>query len=192
MRKWIVVVLAGVISLGGSVAADTTSVADGDDTPGALDISEAGHGHRRMFVPQGTQRLLKHTVRTHEEWGRRVLRGPSRIEIEFYLGDGGRPQRNLFIDVDRHGFLYAKMIVIGRKRGGTVLGYARVWRPDPHTVKVEFPKRLLWDGELSSYRWRVRTEFVDPASEECPGMVTDVYVSCVDQAPDSRLILHQL
>lgn len=166
--------------LASAATASAALVTDPDDSPGGLDVSAVRQGYHEII---GTgQRLIRHRIETLEGWDiATFLEGNTYAEIDFDL-DGGGLDRRLTIDAS-DGSMYA--VMYGSKPH-LLLGYARVWKPDPKRVVVEFPRRLF-DAQSDGYRWRVRTVFHDDSYPDC-ATVDDMVFLCADHAPDTGWI----
>lgn len=137
-----------------SAVADTKVVEDADDTQGVFDIASVSHGH--------TERLLLHTMTMYEAWENAVLADDSTyVTFTFYYGRGNF--KFITVDVAPDGSLFAEIV---RWDGETVVGYAKVWRPDDRTLQIEFPKRALQRG-LNRYSWDAHAVYRGPAGSEC-------------------------
>lgn len=148
-------------------AADVTTVLDGDDSPGRLDIAAAQAGH---YTTAGGARWLRHRVVTYERWSNAVLDHSEenrRVSFFFKRGPGIDDFYQVWVRAGADGQLVGKMRR-GQEPHITTIGWVRVWRPDRHSVTIAFPKRYL-GRNLTSYRWSVGTSYEDESSSRCAG-----------------------
>ena len=168
-RTWVAILVVGLLipfGLPETAAANSKVVEDADDIDGALDILSVGHGHH--------EGRLMHRMTMHESWDNSILSNDGSIYFTFYFLHGNHKAIN--IDVSADGTLYAEII---RWDGETVLGYAKVWRPDERTVQIEFPKRAL-KRRLARYTWNANTVSKGPPGSSCDG---EEFL-CGDSVPD--------
>jgi hypothetical protein len=180
--------------------ADTNETTDADDTPSPFDIKVATHGHRRL---ENGQRLIAHQMEMWEPWDSDLLKEAEVSQIVFSYDTNGRNtssdpanrdlcgfgfERILDIRIEEDGSLYAEM----RNKKGRLAGYAKVWRPDDRSVRVEFKKRLL-KRSLTRYRWCASTSFSDEdrSLDQC-GRSEDQSTICHDRVPEDRTVSHRI
>ena len=163
---------------GGVAFADRQKVRDEDDSPGALDIRSVAHKH-------GERRLLVHNLSTYEEWSSSTLEVGS--QISWYFRYGGKLRRTGITRAAEDGTLYTEILKGSTNR---ILGFAKTWRPDAESVRIELPRRLLGRG-VSQYRWYVTTVFHQDDHPDC-GLDGSAVVECFDRAPDRGWILHDI
>lgn len=181
MRKNMLVVLLVLGLLQGTAFADTTTRTDGDDANGLLDLQSGTHTHLRRA---DSQRLLVHELRTHEAWREREW-GDSYVRVLFSTDDDPTWERQLYV-ARTGGNFYAEMT----SRRGKIVGYAKVFRPNRRTLRMEFPKALLPTG-TDSYKWFATSVFSEPSHPDC-GTQGDVAVLCFDRLPNRGRITHHL
>ena len=140
--------------------ANVERIADGNDTPGPLDIAVAVQGH----AADGS---ILAKVRMWAPFASSTLRGRNLVSFAFYRE--GYPLRWLY--VSKRG---TRLIGEMHREDGSVLGVAAVSRPDRRTVAVVVPTVLL--GGPSGYEWAVFT-----AVHAAGGCST----TCIDAAPSS-------
>lgn len=176
----LLVLLAVTATLFTGVAnADFKRRTDGDDSSGMLDLRSASHAHRSG--------LLVHSVETYEPWENEIL-VDGLTRFNFLFSYRGSPRRQLVVEVaDDQQSLFAEM---SDWRTGKIVGYAKVWRPDERSLRVEFPKRLL-SRKLAKYRWSVSSGYHQSGPPPC-GDAEGVSTACTDHVPDSGMILHDL
>ncbi len=179
-KKLSVILLMTVVAVP-SAWGDEASRRDRDEAGSQmkLDVARISHGHRR----RERSRLLLHVVRFQDDVESR----------DFYGGFGGL---QLFFDVDADKayerslrfFLNpdGSVTPVMQKPGPRVVGFANWWRPDPRTVKIEFPRSLL-GNRVRNYRWRVGTAQNEPCEPDDPdGLQAD---GCFD---GTRSLTHDL
>lgn len=178
-RRLSVLATAVVLAALAPAAADTGARNDRNDSPGLLDMKRVIHRH-------AGDGILVHRFRTFDAWDWSIFEEGSRVYFSFFVEAGSTEDRTLQVTASSDGTPYAEMTDAD---GGT-LGYARVWKPSPRSLQVEFPKRLL-GKKVSEYRWKVRTIFHQTDHPDC-GTSGDVRVLCNDRAPNKRKIRHRL
>lgn len=164
---------------------------DADDVEGPLDVVEVRQNHQK--VPPRTIRLR---LTTYETWESQVLERSSSNERRFvsfeFDTDGdtsGDAQRRVVIRyVD--GQLEAGMYADGTSGDplGPPMASVGVRRPDEHSVKVWFPRRLLGKG-IRTYSWRTTTSFEAENDPTCPkpeGPYDGGHGTCADFTPFER------
>ena len=158
----------------GSAAAHTTTVLDGDDSPGPLDAVAARHRDLR------DDRTIRLKLVTYETWTYKAISGNVWNFITFE------------IDLDRDDVADRCAVVRAHTpTDGAALGYSVVvYRectyfldeviaeygmdnieiPDAHSIAVEVPRRVLVGKRADSYRWRAVTSHQDDQDGEgsCP------------------------
>ena len=152
-------------------AAGTTTVADGNDRPGPLDIRSVSQGHA------GTK--VRHTISTFANWPKSLLgpTTPNFLLLEFSTDSDPTPERALIIFSSG-----GRMIAGVFTQRGRFVGSAGASRPNKHTVAVTVRRSLL--GSPAGYRWQAFAFFRGPGG--CSG-------GCTDRAPDgSGRVLHDL
>lgn len=174
---WLIV--AGLIFglVPGPASADSGSVTDPDDTPGALDVRSISYGH-------SDGGLVTHRLVMWNNWKNGTLRGSaSKIILTFNTDEDSIKERGLTIDIFQ-GSLFAEMRCYcgGRE---VIVGYAKVWRPDAASIKVAIPKRLL-KKSLASYRWRASTYFATSSHPICH-VGNGVQTMCRDVSPNRSI-----
>ena len=180
----VVLVAVAVVGVGTVAVADTTTVHDGDDTGSALDIADVTAGHAR-----GHQ--LRYVISMEEPWSNSILTNEGArseatgISLPLKLKRGEGVDAAIYIGLNEDESLYAE---VAGPRG---YGYARVWRSDERTLKLEFPERMLGRG-LDSYKWKVSTSFTDPESADCGTDPDGSAITCFDDAPDAGFARHRL
>ena len=125
---------------------------DPDDVPGPLDIASAGHAvsRREHYLAGQFQDILVHEFRTHEAWSNDVV---DDFEIRFHFEENAgkrtwtRP-RTVVLRSNPDGSLRAE--IEGEEE--RVIGYANVWRPDAHSVRISLPAEVVLKSS-DSYRW---------------------------------------
>lgn len=150
---------------------------DKDDSKGQFDIHKVDHGHAGGGV-------LTHTIKTFEGWDKALLRNHA-SEWIFDLKVGQRILKVRVDVIDSDGSLFAEVT-----EDGTIIGYAKVWKPDAKSLRIQFPKRFLGEG-IDSYRWFVQSTFNHSGDENC-GDSHGAILLCVDRAPNFGRIFHQL
>ena len=172
-----IVVTTVLLALASSASSSTSELADPDDTPGPLDISSISHSH--------SERRLVHTITTHEGWDPLLLARPNAFfSLSFYFD--GDLQRYVHVASSPDGTMYGE---VRHWDGETVLGYAKVWKPDVATLRIEFPKRTL-GREVIKYAWDGLSVYGAAEHEECDGATA----FCIDEVParGSRRLVHRL
>ena len=143
-----------------------------------LDVARIAHGHRW----RSRTRMLLHEVRLHEPVASRDFPdGFGGLQLLFDVDDDPRDERAIRFFINPDGRPTALLY----KGGPRTLGFVNWWRPDKHTVKIEFPKSLLGKG-IAEYRWRVLAAQSAPCDPNPPGMYVD---GCVD---GTRWLVHKL
>ena len=138
------------VALAGSA---TQRKADADDSAGAIDLARVSLGYASGEFTV--------TIRGHERWGNRKLRGPkTMITTRLSRRDSSEPRRLLTIDY-RKGSLVAKIENTAKGAPAPVIARPDPTRPDRKTVRVVFDredwgrlgKRIFWgvsvDGPCS-------------------------------------------
>jgi hypothetical protein len=153
MRRFLI--LVGVVLLAGGITgralSDDASVTDPEgDGSGSVDLIAGAHGHgvaRSGSDFEGVDfggSVIVHEVTTADEW---VFQGDA-LEVRM-TSRGWRVPRRLFVRTNADGSLTGAIF-----SGDYFRGYANVFRSDPATLRIEFPKAVLGDG-VKVYRWRV-------------------------------------
>jgi hypothetical protein len=179
VAKSAAVLLGVALLLGGHASASDRTIRDGNDTSGVLDVRSATHGHAGAGV-------LTHRIKSREVWGNKDLQDSlSKIVINFEVG--GDPERELTIDLADGGGLKATMRDFD---SGRIVGRGHATRTGRRGVQVEFKEDLL-GSQVGAYAWQVVTAFQENGHRRCD---EDQHgdVSCVDRAPNSGMVRHQL
>lgn len=150
---------------------DTGARADGNDSPGLLDVQRVVHRH-------GGDGVLVHRFRTFEKWDWSIFENESFADFTFFVNGGRRRDRTLTVTTSPDGTPYAEMF----DRDGDTVGYARVWKPSARSLQVEFPKTLLGKN-VTRYRWKLFTTFHEDDHEDC-GTSGNAIMLCEDVAPN--------
>ena len=165
-RALLGIVVGLAVLLASPAGAHTQTRLDPDDTPGELDIVVARHSHGATE----TGVKLGFRLVTYERW--EDFGGDHKsISVEFNLDSDAAIERCAVAgwrNVD--GVLRQRADVykncteddLGERVGGTW----DVKRPDEHSLRLSFAKRLLGKN-VHAYRWRIVTGYGDPGSEEC-------------------------
>lgn len=151
-------------------AAETSTITDGNDVRGRLDIRSATQAIRR--------RSVVHTISTYRPWTSRLLRfQESRfLFIDFDTKAGPRADRIAVV------FFYRRKLRTAVLSGrGRFIGWATAIRRGSRAVTVRIPRRLL--GDPLGYRWIAASEFT--ASPNCSH-------GCLDRAPNRGTVLHDI
>jgi hypothetical protein len=152
--------------------AGSTTISDGNDKPGLLDIRSASHGH------SGATKVT-HTIRTFGNWPIGLL-GPSTpnfFSLEIST-DGDRAPERIVLIFSSSG----KMVAGVATANQTLVGLASATRPNGHTVRVVIRRALL--GDPAGYRWQALSFY--QASGGCGR-------GCLDKAPNrTRQVPHDL
>lgn len=181
--------------------ADTTVVADADETPSALDIRSVTQTHEGTTT---RQRLLSYAIETQEPWDAGTLDDAETWNLSLHFDLDGEHElayralgfcgegfeRVLEIRVADDGSLYGEM----RTRREKVTGFAKAWRPSDTTMNVSFPKSALGPGlRRGGYRWCVQTAYHESSelSSEC-GESDGIVTLCTDRVPDRSAARHNL
>jgi hypothetical protein len=177
-RSWrgvVTMVTASAVALAvtGNAQADGKRISDGNDRPGPLDIRSASHGHAGSRVV--------HTISTFNRWRLSDLgpdtRGLFAVEIS---SDGDRALERVVLIFRRGGQIIARVYRISGRRLIS-LGSGSASKPDGRTVRVSFARSLI--GTTAGYRWKAHSQH--RAAGRCNNL-------CVDHAPNSGLILHDI
>ncbi len=173
-------VLLGAIGLDWRLPAraDRLVVNDPEDTDGQLDVATISHGHRRRGI-------VVQSFSTFNRWDTATFEDGSTFAY-FSIWHSGDLKRRIYVDAAPDGSLYAEI----SNANGRVLGYAKVWRPDDRSLRVEFPRRTL-GRKVHRYRWNLVTTFHNESHPDC-GSEGDAVVLCGDVAPDQKRVLHDL
>ena len=131
---------------------------DADETSGPLDIVVTQHRHRSLGP--GTSLIFK--IVTYEKWSRDVIAegGHRFISIELNLDQDSEIERCFVMntnDSETFGIMYKNCRYFGDEQVGSK-DFFPARQLDEHTIRAEFPKRLLGRG-VSQYRWRAVTSF---------------------------------
>ena len=151
--------------------AGTGARVDGNDSPGLLDVQRAVHGH-------AGDGILLHRFRTFEKWDWSIFENETFADFSFFVNGGRRVDRTLTVTTSPDGTPYAEMF----DRAGDTVGYARVWKPTPRSLQIEFPRNLLGKN-VARYRWKLLTTFHADDHEEC-GTSGNAIELCPDLAPN--------
>jgi hypothetical protein len=161
--------IAGAALLGpGFAIANNGRAGDPRDVRGALDIASVSQSH------SGAK--LVHTVRFHQAFPSKLLRGGSVVTFAFDSNVDGR------LD-----YLAIVFWFEGALRGaladahGTTIVRVPASRPDARTIKVTLPTSAFRDPP--TYRWTAFTAFKD--TQACRK-------TCVDVAPNRGLMTHRV
>jgi hypothetical protein len=164
---------AALLALVGAEAAraGTSTVQDGNDRPGRLDIRSVSQGHSGAKVT--------HTIRTFGRWPNSLLGAQHSNALVILIStDSDAALERFVLIISEQGRMVAGVF---RGNGG-LLGQANVSRPDRRSVRVSFSKSRL--GNPPGYRWQAFSSF------QAPGACRR---GCVDRAPNgSRRVLHDL
>lgn len=172
-------IVGALLTAGQGARADKKVRSDPDDSQGTLDIAAIEHRH-------DSRALLVHTVSMYEPWDTTVLEdGETQIRLFFYVR--GRLTRAMFVDVTPDGSLFGEVRNWGNAK---VVGFAKVWRPDDTSIRIEFPRRLI-QPHVARYGWSVGTSFHERGHPDCDQSGSLVIV-CSDQAPDLGRVRHEL
>lgn len=172
IRRWpaagtavVLLALAGAAN----AFADVTTIRDGNDVPGALDVRAASHSHA------GTR--VVHAISTFANWPIGLVgpRTPNLFALEIDTRGDTRPERVVLV------FASGGHMVAGvfTSRGAFV-GRARASRPNAHTVRVAIDRSRL--GNPPGYRWRALSYFQGAGCGR----------GCLDRAPNRSRVLHDV
>jgi hypothetical protein len=146
--------------------AGTTTVPDGNDTRGRLDIKSVSQGHA------GTR--VTHTIKTFGRWPKSLLdEQHSNSFLMLINTDRDRGIERFVFIITTRGRLAAGVLT----SSGNFLGRADVSRPDQRSVRVKISKSRL--GNPPSYRWQGFSSFQGGGCNS----------GCADR---SRWVLHDL
>ena len=164
-----------LVTLLSSVAQPATGhldvVFDDDDTSGPLDLVYTTLRDRKTE----TGRILTLRGTTYERWRSSVLdqgSGKRWISFEFNLERDETRERRIFVTHDE-GELIARMFGPGFGdpyfTNSRFIGRADVLRPDGHSVKITFRRRMLGKG-VRSFRWLATASYEEwgQFAETCP------------------------
>jgi hypothetical protein len=155
----------------------TTTVTDGDDTYGPLDISRVTH--RITYTkPRGRARLT-YAVKTYLPFDAGSL-DPRQRRFIVELDTDGRPgsERNVRISA-RNGEPTAEVISNATRK---VIATVDVTRPDAQTLRISGPRRLI-----GAHRYFWYSDFHADQSKHC-GQSDGYPVTCQDEVPDEGWI----
>lgn len=191
MRTTVTALIISIALVTVSASANVMEVSDPRDMPeDAIDIANAEHGHERHEVnvaPFRHQRLLRHRLTMHEEW---TYREPAQIRIGlwFNVDSDAQVERELRLHIEDPDAPYAEMT----DQRGRVRGFAKLSRPNQHSIQFVFPKVLL-KKRLTRYRWRAwaTSEFTPPPECRPPNPPCPMPLP-LDHAPDQGWIRHEL
>lgn len=164
-------VLAACLMLAAPAGAGTATREDGNDSPGLLDVQRVVHGH-------AGDGILLHRFKTFEKWDWSIFENETFADFSFFVNGGRRVDRTLTVTTSPDGTPYAEMY----DRDGDTVGYARVWKPTPRSLQVEFHRSLLGKN-VDSYRWKLLTTFHEDDHEKC-GTSGNAIKLCPDAAPN--------
>lgn len=171
--------LSCLITAGSAFAGGSST--DPDDTFGPLDV-------RSMTEATAPGQQLYHSVTMWPKWSNSAVRAKlNYIRLGFNLDADRVVERHLEIHVYQGSLFAAMTCDCGGK--DKLIGYAKVWRPDEHTVAVEFPKSML-GAKIHRYRWAVWTRFASPNNQNC-FQGGDVVAACYDRAPNTGWLVHE-
>jgi hypothetical protein len=146
--------------------AGTTTVPDGNDSRGRLDIKSVSQGH------SGTK--VTHTIKTFARWPKSLLdEQHSNSFLMLINTDRDRVIERFVFIITTRGRLAAGVLT----SNGNFLGRADVSRPDQRSVRVKISKSRL--GNPPSYRWQGFSSFQGGGCNR----------GCADR---SRWVLHDL
>jgi hypothetical protein len=171
-RALVVTAAALVALVGAEVArAGKSTVQDGNDTSGRLDIRSVSQGH------SGAK--LTHTIKTFGRWPSSLLDEQHSNSFLILLNtDSDRVVERIVFIITTRGRLAAGVLTAN----GNFLGRADVSRPDRRALRVTFRKSRL--GNPAGYRWQAFSSF--QGSGGCGR-------GCVDRAPNgSGRVRHDL
>ena len=151
--RGLAVALLSCLVFGGSAVAGGAST-DPNDTFGPLDV-------KMLTQARADGGQLFHAVSMWPQWSNSAVHAHLNfVEFDFNVDKDRIVERSLEVHTDK-GSLFAAMTCYcgGRDK---LIGYAKVWRPDDHTVAVEFPRSMLGahiivTGGRSSPGTQVRT-----------------------------------
>ena len=154
-----------VVVLAAAASGHTQTRLDPDDTAGPLDIVVARNSHG----PTETGVKLGFRLVTYETWA--FGDDHKSISVEFNLDRDGAIERcavvsRRFVDgaLRLRADVYKDCTEYGAEE--RVGGTGDVTRPDQHSLRLSFNKRLLGNN-VRAYKWRMVTGYGDPESEEC-------------------------
>ena len=172
-----VITLATALTLAlaaaGNAHADTRRISDANDRPGRLDIRSASHGHSGARVV--------HTISTFGRWPGRLLgpNTPNLFAVEIST-DGDRGLERVVLVFFQNGRMVAGVFRV-RSRRLVFVGSASASKPTARSVRVSIRRSRL--GTPAGYRWNAYSQFGSTASG-CN--------LCIDRAPNSRRVLHDI
>lgn len=175
-------------------AAHVQTVLDPDDTPGPLDTVAARVKHFRIAEthPERHRTVLTFKLVTYETWPNDRLSGvDNHVTFEFNLDSDDGVERCFEIRQREDGELQGQMFSRGCEFVlGEPVGKPRnVSRPDEHSLKASFRKRLLGKS-IKAFRWRAVTSFDENNDSQCPRPdplpPERRYATCTDSTKWSR------
>jgi len=170
--RWPATAAAAVLlALAGSANAfaAATTIRDGNDAQGPLDVRAARHAH------SGTR--VVHEISTFANWPIGLLgaRTPNLFALEIDTKGDRRPER-IVVVFSSGGHLVAGVV----NARGAFLGRANASRPNGHTIRVAIARSRL--GSPAGYRWTALSFFQGAGCAR----------GCIDRAPNSGRVLHDL
>jgi hypothetical protein len=154
----------------GNAYADSKTVSDGNDRPGALDIRSARHAHDGVRIV--------HTISTFSRWRLGVLGQKTSDLFALEISTDSDPALERVVLVfSKNGHLVAPII---RVPSGAVVGHASASKPNGRTVRISISRNLLGAG----YRWNAHSQY-----QKAGGACSEF---CIDRAPNSGRILHDI
>lgn len=150
-----IVIVSGLLL--GAAGADTSSVQDGNDTYGRLDIAQVRHGHRSI---DGNPRFV-HTIRTYGRWNAGLLDARPGRGFAIWLDRDANESADLVAEIAyRRGRLHGRLLAY--KYSGDVISskpiaHLRVRRGNRRSASIFIPVRFF-DG-VDSYSWFATSYF---------------------------------
>jgi hypothetical protein len=150
----------------------TTTVTDGDDTYGRLDISKVTH-RIRYTNPRGRVRLA-FAIKTYHPFDAGSLdERHRRFVVELDTDGSPGAERNVRISA-RNGHLSGEVISNATRK---IIATLDVARPGAHTLRITGPRRLI-----GAHRYFVYSDFHAGHSKHC-GWYHGYPISCQDDVP---------
>ena len=161
-----------VSTVSGPALAHPQTVLDEDDVSGPLDTvaTQAKHFAVAQTHPEKEWTELEFRLVTYETWSSDRLSGvDNHITFEFNLDSDADVDRCFEIRQGEGADLQGQMFGVGCEFVlGDPVGRTRaVRRPDQHSVRVAFRKRLLGKS-IHTFKWRTVTSFDEDDDPECP------------------------
>ena len=153
MNRFVVIALL-VVAMSSPATADVSSMRDGDDSRGPLDIKRVLHGHE-------TRTVLWHKVVMHKSWGAKDLSGKNEIRFQISTDREHRYDEVHALVALKDGKIRAWIFTY--VEGGDYAGVGpseriRFTRPDRRSIKIFFDES--WVGS-SSYAWSAGSSYRD-------------------------------